>query len=209
MRVVLLSILFLVLIYEFAPGVKESFKSDSIKLSMSAIRRKISTKNSSIERAQQVIEQEIVQSTAQVLEDNPQINKEELAKDDSGEKLKSTEWNGELKDFLAQVDPENGSDMYEAYVSELENYQKEFNILTSERANLYYKDGKSSKKLYEMHKEEIEEYDALIVELETRHDQKLKDILGAYYDQVRDFQNAFNENSEDDSENDGRVSHTL
>lgn len=206
MRIFILSILFTTLIYNFVPGVKESLRSDVVKLNMSAIKRKIAQVQNSKLPPPKMIEQEVVQKNERAA-----LAQTKSPTNEAEEKEPAENWNSELKDFLTTVDPEGGSEMHDAYINERDSYQKEFNTLATERSNLYHRDGKASKKLYKENKEAIEEYDQMLTDLEYKHEQKLKEVLGAYYDQVKELNQHFDDsvdNPEEDAD-DGRVSHGI
>lgn len=82
-------------------------------------------------------------------------------------------WNTELKDMLGRLEPLEGEAIHKSYLSEQENYQAELDNLLSEKQQ-------------KTTDEAINEISNLIFELDTKHQMKLKEILGAHYEAVRD-----------------------
>lgn len=82
-------------------------------------------------------------------------------------------WNTELKQMLIRLEPADGEEMYNNYMKEQEGYQAELDSLQNEKQQ------KTSD-------EAISEIDQLVTQLDNRHQDRLKEILGAHYEAVRD-----------------------
>ncbi len=87
-------------------------------------------------------------------------------------------WNNELKDMLSRLEPAEGESIHKSYVSEQENYQAELDALLNEKQQ-------------KTTDEAALEVEHLIGQLDVRHQEKLKEILGAHYEAVRDHYEDF------------------
>lgn len=191
MRILLLTILFVSSFYYLSAGDKtKSPQIDSVKLKMGAPERaeeriltveKVekappapSEASSSSEAAE---ESESETSSAQedetVTEDLEHVQEVQWTELEEG-------WNNELKEMLGRLEPREGESMHTAYLSEQESYQAELDSLLNE---------KQQKSSYEAGRE----IDQLISQLEYKHQEKLKSILGAHYEAVRDHYEYFME----------------
>lgn len=94
-------------------------------------------------------------------------------------------WNTELKSMLGRLEPADGEEIYKTYMKEQESYQAELDSLMNEKQQ------KSSD-------EAINEIDQLIGQLDSKHQEKLKDILGAHYEAVRDQYQQYMDSAEDE-----------
>lgn len=91
-------------------------------------------------------------------------------------------WNTELKSMLSRLEPVDGENMFNSWKSEQESYQAEMDALMSEKQQ---KTG-----------EEGLEIDQMIAQLDEKHQAKLKDILGAHYEAVRDHYDQYMESAQ-------------
>jgi hypothetical protein len=82
-------------------------------------------------------------------------------------------WNTELKSMLNRLEPADGDDIYKTYMKEQESYQTEIDALMNERHQKTSRDAAL-------------EIDQLIAQLDSKHQDRLKEILGAHYEAVRD-----------------------
>lgn len=94
-------------------------------------------------------------------------------------------WNNELKSMLGRLEPADGDEIYKTYMKEQEAYQAELDSLMNEKQQ------KTSD-------EAINEIDQLIGQLDSKHQEKLKDILGAHYEAVRDQYQQYMDSAEDE-----------
>lgn len=87
-------------------------------------------------------------------------------------------WNKELKEMLNRLEPADGEEIHKAYVQEQENYQAELDALLNEK----------SQKTTD---EAVHEIEQLVAQLDQKHQERLKDVLGAHYEAVRDGYEAY------------------
>jgi hypothetical protein len=80
-------------------------------------------------------------------------------------------WREQLHTVLSDIDPENGEDIYNAYLTEN-------NVYESEMAKLELRDA--------------DDVQTLMGQLESRHEEKLKEILGKHYQEVTDQHQQYN-----------------
>lgn len=171
MRFLALIALFFVSFYYFWPKNQEESQIDVVKLKSSALH-----KTSVPERA---------------IANTPTINEETIVEtaNDKHEKLVATDSSSVeadgLKEYLVRMEPEDGEEIYNSYVNEKDNFDAEFEALNREKESLYTTpEGEVSKKLLKSNKAAILEFETLMTQLEQKHFEKLKDILGVYYDEV-------------------------
>lgn len=86
------------------------------------------------------------------------------------EELK-TGWRDHLHNTLSDIDPENGEDIYNAYLAENNNYEAEMAKLEMNTSD---------------------DVQTLMGQLESRHEEKLKEILGKHYQEVTDQHQQYN-----------------
>lgn len=82
-------------------------------------------------------------------------------------------WNNELKEMLMRLEPVDGEEIHKNYVSEQASYQAEMESLLSEKQQ-------------KTTPEATFEVDELINQLDEKHQSRLKEILGAHYEAVKD-----------------------
>lgn len=87
-------------------------------------------------------------------------------------------WNNELKDMLGRLEPAEGEAIHKSYLSEQESYQAELDALLNEKQQ-------------KTTDEAALEIEHLIGQLDVKHQEKLKEILGAHYEAVRDHYEDF------------------
>ncbi len=192
MRILLLTILFVSSFYYFSAGEKsKSPQIDSVKLKMGAPERaeeRILTVDK-VEKAPALATAESSLTADAEEESEPEVSSteedENVTEDlEHVQEVQWTEleegWNNELKEMLSRLEPREGESMHTAYISEQESYQSELDSLLNE---------KQQKSSYEAGRE----IDQLISQLEYKHQEKLKNILGAHYEAVRDHYDYFME----------------
>jgi hypothetical protein len=87
-------------------------------------------------------------------------------------------WNRELKEMLLRLEPVDGEEMHKTYLQEQEAYQAELDGLLNEKQQ------KSTP-------EALTEIEQLIVSLDEKHQSRLREVLGAHYEAVRDGYEAY------------------
>lgn len=80
-------------------------------------------------------------------------------------------WRSHLRDLLYDLDPQNGEAIFSAYQAESNAFEAEMESLTQNQSG---------------------DMDILLGQLENRHEEKLKDILGPYYRDVTDHHQQYN-----------------
>lgn len=192
MRILLLTILFVSSFYYFSAGDKtKSPQIDSVKLKMGAPER-AEERILTVEKTQKLpapvppevssasgAEEEGVSEVSSTEEDESVSEDLEHVQEVQWTELEEG-WNNELKEMLSRLEPREGESMHTAYLSEQESYQAELDSLLNE---------KQQKSSYEAGRE----IDQLISQLEYKHQEKLKNILGAHYEAVRDHYEYFME----------------
>lgn len=88
--------------------------------------------------------------------------------DDDGTSAEEVEagWNHELRESLAFLEPEYAEDIFHAYESEKNSYQAEFDLLIKEHQKNH-------------------NLDFMISDLELRHEERLKEIFGRHYEEIK------------------------
>jgi len=179
MRALLLGVLLAFPFYYFKRSVQiEPTGSDSIKLKMNAPDRmeRVGASETSVV----IPKEESSQKTLLVAEDEDSSEGEEIGSSDETpevEKFQMTDieesWNEELKQFINRLEPVDGDAIHKAYLQEQENYQVMLEGLMAEKHQ------KTSD-------EALGEVDELIAQLEHKHHESLKEILGAHFEAVQD-----------------------
>ncbi|GEM_PF-5977075 len=203
MRVLYLFILFSAVIYKFYPHTQDGPLADTVRVNMSAVRRQLADVPSVNNRSPAIVKKRHFEPQSEELAVKAKSKKSRPEVHDEEAELGTVaSWNAELKELLVNLEPEDGEEMYNKYVALREVYRTEFNNLANTRANLYAdENGKPDKKLYRQNKEAIEEHDYFIDQLEIKHEEGLKDALGAHYEQVKEMQEQYHDAiSNEDSE---------
>lgn len=188
MRILLLTILIVAPLYYFTHEEEAPVPEiDSVKLKLGAP-----------DRAERIL---TVDKTKSVPEVKPEAPAEAPSRDITSEDEGSAEegmdqvdevqwtdleegWNNELKSMLGRLEPADGDDIYKSYMKEQEGYQAELDSLMNEKQQ------KTSD-------EAISEIDQLIAQLDSKHQDKLKEILGAHYEAVRDQYQQYMDSAEE------------
>ncbi len=180
MRILLLTILFVAPVYFLTrtPQGPERPAIDAIKLKMGAPERAaparaiVDTEIVAKEEIDAPAEESNYRSPAdtEVPEAAPEEEAEvpEVATADA-----ASGWNDELKSTLGRLEPAEGEEIYNSYVKEQEAYQAEIEALKIEK----------EQKTSDLAASEV---DQLISQLEGKHQERLKGILGPHYEAVRD-----------------------
>lgn len=83
-------------------------------------------------------------------------------------------WEKGLQSRLLELDPVFGEEIFNAYKQEKDRYSRELETVVKEH-------------------QESEELDHLIDELDMAHQQKLQDIFGPYFEDLRDLQSTISQ----------------
>lgn len=183
-RITLLCIISAAFIYNILPQPEGLTQIDQIKTKMAAARGRPDVTQSAIHRVSASIVQEPVVTEAPTISENAAVseiepNGSEIAHIDEvpWDEIKQG-WKNDLKEFLMEVDPDNGEEIYNAYQEESESFEAEIDSLSREAEKAA--------------KEAKQDFETLIGQLEVKHEEKLKEILGAYYSDVTDRHQQYN-----------------
>lgn len=188
----MLTILFVAPVWYFTrdEAVEAPEKIDSIKLKMGAPERteRLLTVQKDIHETTETESQEAAADE----DESPSEENAERSPEgemDHVEEVQWTDleegWNNELKSMLGRLEPADGDEIYKTYMKEQEAYQAELDSLMNEKQQ------KTSD-------EAISEIDQLISQLDSKHQDRLKDILGAHYEAVRDQYQQYMESQPED-----------
>ena len=172
MKILSLSFIFLGLFYYYWPVPKSSLSIDAVRVKASAPSRSIVPAKKQVLRKApsltSVIEKEEIERPQVYEESAPTISatREPGFVDDTPLHDAEKEWQGQLRETLSLIDPRHGEAMYSAYVAEKSSYQAELDELI-----------RTHQKSYDL------EY--LIEELEFKHEEKLQQIFGSYYEELK------------------------
>ncbi len=190
MRILSLTILFFSAIYYLnqEPTVSDS-NADTLVIKQSAPDRaeRILTvdKPKLLPESDEVVS-DLQESATSKEEDSEEAtdNEENL---DGAEEIQISEieegWNSELKSVLNRLEPVEGDTIHKSYLEEQQNYQSMLDNLMSD------KDLKTSN-------EAELEVDKLITQLDQKHQERLKEILGTHYEAIRDQYEEYLESSQ-------------
>ncbi len=177
MRILFLTILIAFPVYLFTHE-EEVVKPeiDSIKIKLSGIDR---TERILTVKAPVVVPENASQ---EVIEVEPEIGEASETDLEHVEEIELSDieegWNNELKDMLSRLEPAEGEAIHKSYLAEQESYQAELDALLNEKQQ-------------KTTDEAALEIEHLIGQLDQRHQEKLKEILGAHYEAVRDHYEDF------------------
>jgi hypothetical protein len=172
MKILSLSFIFLGLFYYYWPTPKSPVSIDAVRVKASAPSRSINSLKTPIKRkappVRRKLEKEEVERPQIYEEAAPTISatrepgfEEEIPLHDA-----EKEWQGQLRETLNIIDPRHGEAMFSAYVAEKSSFQSELDELI-----------RTHQKSYDL------EY--LIEELEFKHEEKLEQIFGSYYEELK------------------------
>ena len=181
MRILTLTILFFSAIYYLnqEPSVSDS-DADTLIIKQSAPDR--AERILTVEKPKSLPESDEVVSD---LEESQSSKEDELSEEttdteenlDGAEEVQISEieegWNSELKSMLNRLEPVDGDNIHKTYLEEQQNYQSMLDNLMND------KELKTSN-------EATLEVDQLITQLDQKHQERLKEILGPHYEAIRD-----------------------
>jgi hypothetical protein len=168
MRILTLSLAFLSLFYYFWPSQKTQVEIDAIKVQVSAperparsvaMREPVAQKKSINRQGREElaeVEPAMSSTPEQNLEHYEEVPVNEIEK----------EWHEQLAETLSILEPQHGPVMFEAFMQEKESFQVELDTLI-----------RNNQKSYDL------EY--LIEDLEFKHEERIKEIFGAYYEELK------------------------
>lgn len=184
MRIVALSIIIFASLYAFLPGKKEGVEIDDIKVKLSAPSRQ----EKSLVRPQPMVAPASgpVEETGQVEADEessgegsdsdigatPSEDDQVTHVDESAESDQEKHWQDELSQVLVNLEPEFGEEIFNSYVNERNGFQGSLEELI--RSN-----------------QKNQDLDELIGELESRHEEKVKEIFGRHYEEIKAHETKF------------------
>lgn len=183
-RIILLCIICAAFIYNILPQPEGLTQIDQIKTKMAAARGRPDVAQSAIHRVSASLVEDPIITQAPSLSENAAVseiepNGSEIAHVDEvpWDEIKQG-WKSDLKEFLMEVDPENGEEIFTAYQEESESFEAEIDSVSQEAEKAA--------------KEARQDFEILIGQLEVKHEEKLKEILGAYYSDVTDRHQQYN-----------------
>ncbi|MES2526182.1 MAG: hypothetical protein V4598_03820 [Bdellovibrionota bacterium] len=183
-RVTLLCLISAAFIYNILPQPEGVTQIDQIKTKMAAARGRPDERVSAIHRVSAslvadpvVTESPSVSENAAVSEIEPDGSEIAHVDEVPWDEIKQG-WKNDLKEFLMEADPDHGEETYTAYLEESESFEAEIDSLSREAE----KAGKEAR----------QDFETLIGQLEVKHEEKLKEILGAYYSDVTDRHQQYN-----------------
>lgn len=184
-RITVLFISFLALFYYFRPSEEQVGEIDIVQLKLSATKRapsELAPKKAALPKITQLTETAPEESFVPKMDDEARVSdtpEDDLAYDDEQlshedeipwDEIRSG-WRSHLKDLLYDLDPENGEAIFSAYQAESNAFDAEMENLTQAQSG---------------------DMDMLLGQLENRHEEKLKEILGPYYREVTDHHQQYN-----------------
>ncbi len=177
MRILLLTILFV------APAYFLTYEKEVPKPDIDSIRVKVAAPDRT-ERILTVKEPVPVpeETAEEVTEGKPEVSDSIETDLEHVEEVELSDieegWNNELKDMLGRLEPAEGESIHKTYVAEQESYQAELDALLNEKQQ-------------KTTDEAALEIEHIIGQLDIKHQEKLKEILGAHYEAVRDHYEDF------------------
>lgn len=188
MKILLLAILVALPFYYFTKDktTRPDDRIDSIKLKMGAPNRtkevKVVDLVADVNSADDELQKDAISDIAD--DEQSEAGPSMLAANEDEVEVNDIEegWDAELKEMLDRLEPAESESIYKAYTQEKEAYQAELDSLLSE------KNQKTSD-------ESVREIEELVSQLDLKHQDRLKDILGAHYEAVRDGYEAYMESA--------------
>ena len=183
-RIILLCIICAAFIYNLLPQPEGLTQIDQIKTKMAAARGRPDISQAAIHLVSASLVEDPLTTEAPKVSENAAVseiepNGSEIAHVDEvpWDEIKQG-WKSDLKEFLMEVDPDNGEEIFTAYQEESESFEAEIDSVSQEAEKAA--------------KEARQDFEILIGQLEVKHEEKLKEILGAYYSDVTDRHQQYN-----------------
>ncbi len=183
-----LFIIFSVGLYFFLAPKKTLVDIDAVKMKMSSIHKpKHTVKKASLPQASFVASREEEADSSSTDSSISFVSDDAIDPDDETETQATISnpeqaWQGELKDILVRLEPEDGEVIYNAYIAENENYQSEIEALSQEKN----KGGRGV----------AGEFESIMGQVEKKHEDRLKELLGGHYEEVQQHHQEFMESAE-------------
>jgi hypothetical protein len=183
-RIILVCLISAGFIYQILPQPEGEPQIDQIRTRMAAARSRPDEVKPSLHRITAALVEEQPESEVNSISENavtaelePDTTELAHADDVPWEDIK-TGWRNDLRDFLIDTDSERGEEIYNAYLEESESFEAEIDALAKEQE----KAGIEAK----------QDFENVIGQLEVRHEEKLKEILGNFYSEVTDRHQQYN-----------------
>lgn len=183
-RLLILCLISAAFIYNILPQPEGTTQIDQIRTKMAAVRQHSEAPRAAVHRITaameeeaQIVEASSISESAAVSEIVPEQTDLAHADEVPWEDIKNG-WRNDLKEFLIESDPEQGEEIFNAYMEESESFEAEVDALNKEAEKAA--------------KESRQDFENLIGQLEVRHEEKLKEILGSYYSEVTDRHQQYN-----------------
>jgi hypothetical protein len=188
MRIIFLSIIMFVFLYQYRESNRPLPQMDAIKLKLGAPKRipSLIKKEEKLTPSDEVEVSTVEQSPAQ---EEPKIH-DEVSEEDHDLAMETTEseqvdeapseevdhqeksWQEELGQVISQLEPENAEEIFNSYVSERENFQSSLEDLVKNQ-------------------QKNQDLEFLISELENQHEERVKDIFGRHYEEIKEHHTKF------------------
>lgn len=196
-----MAVLFFVSFYYFWPkedkgAPPQRIKIDSVELKMGApdrAERVLTTPKKQEIVAKETTEEKVVLESSNEVERTPAVEVS-ASEEDALEQIEEmswseteSAWNGELKEILYRMDPQESENIHKAYMGERESFLSEIEGLMNEKKQ------KTSP-------EAAQEIEQMIAGLEEKHEEKIKEIFGSNYEAIREQYDNYMENNPAPSE---------
>jgi hypothetical protein len=181
MRILGLTLFFIAAFYFFSPEDRHSAE----RASTDAVEVKAAAPARAVVREVTASEVEAIpEATVQLVEDPGAVDEAAVVEDDSHAEITHSNdgpdevsnfekrWQKHLKEKLEALEPEVGKDMFNAYMSERDNYQSELDALIENNQT-------------------NPDLENMIEELESKFDDKIKEIYGPHYEDIKEDQGSF------------------
>lgn len=186
MRIVVLSIMALVSFYALLPEKKDGLEIDDIKVKLSGPAReekrllpKPRPLAAPAPATSPDINESFVPEDGQESDPESDLSSIPPEEDDnvsqveeSHENDQEKNWQDELGQVLANLEPEYGEEIFNSYVNERSSFQSSLEDLI--RTN-----------------QKNQDLEELISELETRHEERVKEIFGRHYEEIKALETKF------------------
>ncbi len=97
---------------------------------------------------------------------------EKIDEIDEKEHPKELKWEDELAQVLDELEPENAEEIFKSYLEQKENFEASLQNLVREE-------------------NDHQDIEYMISELETEHEERLKEIFGPHFDKIKEHQSNF------------------
>jgi RNA processing factor Prp31 len=178
MRMMSLFIIFLVALYNFIPREPSERSIDSVKIKLSAQKKPEVVRKTVIEKIE-TAKEEVETVSVEDQSDADFSAPEEEAVATAEENVPWDEiqkgWEAEVKEALIRLEPEDGETIYNSYLAEKENHQAEIDALFADNRSMEKSRTPSVVPT---------EVDEVMTQLDQKHEERLKEILGSHFDEI-------------------------